>query len=86
MIVEPAKIELDSGRESGGEASLPKHLKNANDRQKAAQEREEELQKTPALKEVLEEEEHSLFEKDYQLARAIDFLRGIHIYTMRNIK
>lgn len=70
LVIEPAKLEYINPKFKTSEASLRKHLVN-KDKKKAKNEEE--------LKRIELAEKMDLFEKDYQLGRAIDLLRGISI-------
>ncbi len=76
--VEPAKIEFfDRGtKKIFNESSYENHL--ANDKKQDIKEVADQL--ASDLKEQAKESEKELYAKDYQLARALDLLRGIVIY------
>lgn len=69
--IEQAKIETIDNKMKTTEASLRKHLKNNNGEKKAEE----------SVKDDSKSDE--LYEEDYQLARAIDLLRGIYFYTQK---
>lgn len=69
IVVTQSKIEPVGGKVRTSEASLRKHLENdkAKDKETANQKKQD--------------EQDTLYETDYQLARAVDLLRGIHIFS-----
>lgn len=72
IVVEPAKVEKLKDREMSSEAALNGHLQG-----EAESEANTAKPKLPGAKDAKEQTE---LEKDYQLARAVDLLRAIHIY------
>ncbi len=75
IIVEPAKLEKIKDRERDSEADLKGHLQN--DEEKAAP-----APKPESVTEVKGSKvEETTLEKDYQLSRAVDLLRAIHIFN-----
>jgi len=70
--IEQAKLEEIKGRKVASEASLRKHLKNNNGKKDGGKGTGEDNK---------DGEESSVYEKDYQLGRALDLLRGIHIFS-----
>lgn len=72
IMVEPAKVEKLKDREMSSEAALNGHLQG-----EAEGEANASRPKLPGGKDAKEQTE---LEKDYQLARAVDLLRAIHIY------
>jgi carboxyl-terminal processing protease len=70
IIVEQAKLEEIKGAKVASEASLRKHLKN-NTKKKSTKDGSGEDSK---------DDDGDVYEKDYQLGRALDLLRGIHIF------
>lgn len=71
IIVEPAKVEKLKDKEFSSEATLKGHLKGEGD------------ETTITIKPVTQPKdtkEQTELEKDYQLARAVDLLRAIHIF------
>ena len=69
IVISEAKIEKENKKESDSEADLTGHI-------------EVQLQSaiTDAKKEQLKDDGLALYDQDYQLARAIDLLRGISVY------
>ncbi|PIR38049.1 MAG: peptidase S41 [Alphaproteobacteria bacterium CG11_big_fil_rev_8_21_14_0_20_39_49] len=76
IIVEQAKLEEIKARKMSSEANLRKHLKNNNGGSGGSE--NSDASKTA---EGEKEDTESVYEKDYQLGRALDLLRGIHIYN-----
>ena len=78
IVVEPAKLEKIKDHERDSEADLKGHLKNNEDGDEAEKEK-------PVKKFVPEvkgsKAEDAALEKDYQLARAVDLIRAIHIFN-----
>ena len=70
--VEPAKIEIQSQKKRNIEASLPGHLDNGNKKSAPEKDDAEDADKKG--------EAESLFQKDYQLARAVDLISALHLY------
>ncbi len=70
--VEQSKVESSESKKLATEASLHKHLENGNDKNKAG---------TKIEKEDIIKRQKELYSTDYQLARAIDMLRGMAIYS-----
>lgn len=75
IIVNSAKLEKTSNKDvdDRSEASLENHLKNQVDEEVLA-----------AKKSQIGDDNLDLYNKDYQLARAIDLLRGISVYKAVN--
>jgi carboxyl-terminal processing protease len=75
VIVEEAKIQKTDSVDRASEAELKGHL---------------EVQISEAIKEAkknqLKDDNMELYEEDYQLARAVDLLRGISVYQNLNVK
>lgn len=75
VIVEEAKIKRTENGDHRSEAALKGHL---------------EVHISEAIKEAkknqLKDDNVALYEEDYQLARAVDLLRGISVYKSLNIK
>ncbi len=84
IVVEPAKLEFDTkdSKKFYSEASLRKHLTKGDekkaDKHEAAQEERKATKKQDA---GIKAEEQSLYNKDYQLARAIDLLKGVAVFN-----
>ncbi len=77
IVVEPAKLELIKGRKATFEADLRGHLENGEGEKKDGKSRDIK----DALKDAdKDEEDLPLYERDYQLARAVDLLRALHLY------
>ncbi|MDA0782344.1 MAG: S41 family peptidase [Rickettsiales bacterium] len=80
IIVEQAKLEEIKARKMSSEASLRKHLKNNNGSVNNDSSSDANSDANKAV-EGEKESTDSAYEKDYQLGRALDLLRGIHIYN-----
>jgi carboxyl-terminal processing protease len=84
--VELAKLEkIDSNKWSYNEGSLKGHLENRDNKDnKDSKEnnKENDLVKKELLKHNLRTDNESMYNKDYQLARAIDLLLGISFYNL----
>lgn len=95
IIVEPAKLEFTKTKNSS-EADLIRHLLNEEDgKDKDAEKKEEEKEPENSkeeskskpkdseeeLKAKREKAEKAVYDKDYQLARAIDLLKAISFYN-----
>ena len=82
IIVEPANIEfLKQNGKLMSEAALRGHLDNGNKAKPANDNVSEDMEKK--IKDATGEKKDgksSLYEEDYQLARAIDLLRGVYIF------
>lgn len=67
IIVKQAKIENVESKKSTSEASLRKHLKNESKKAKKDGDKNGDIE--------------SVYDKDYQLGRAIDLIRGVYIFS-----
>lgn len=76
ILVEPAKLEFLKKGKQTSEADLPGHLQQAIN--KAIEESDADEEKKNDAK---KDEDKPLYERDYQLARAIDFIKGIYLYN-----
>lgn len=95
IVVEPAKLEFADGKDSKklySEASLRKHLSKGDEKKGVKAEPVVKPQEaTPVVTEGgktpkkipsdAKTEEQALYDKDYQLARAIDLLKGINVFS-----
>lgn len=70
VIIEPAKIEFLGTKKRNTEAALRGHLDNGDKKEV----------KKDASDKSSDKEELSLYEKDYQLARAVDLIHALHLY------
>jgi carboxyl-terminal processing protease len=75
--VKPAKLELLDNQDSYTEAKLRGHLENGNAK---AAEVKEPAKSEPESSDA-SEKDLGLYEKDYQLARAIDLLHGLALFN-----
>lgn len=73
ITIEQAKVESIKPKRKHSEASLRGHLQNGSKKLPGDQQ--------GAKKD--DESERPLYERDYQLAQAIDLIRGIHLYSMK---
>ena len=82
IIVEQSKIEtMDSGA-GAGESALPKHLENKDAKRDADKKKsKDKKEKKKSDKDVTSED---IYKDDYQLGRAADLIRAIHLYEDRN--
>lgn len=91
IVVEPAKIEFVK-QKINSEADLIRHLYNEEDGSKKEDSNKdgkekdaESILKKSDSKDKKLSDDKSLYDKDYQLARAIDLLRAISFYNTSNI-
>lgn len=77
IIVNQAKLEELKNNRITSEASLRKHLKNESNGEKN-KDKEKEPKKISSN--IKMEDSKDIYDKDYQLGRAIDLLRGVYIF------
>ena len=81
ILVEPAKLEKIKDRERDSEADLKGHLRNNDD------DKDKEMPIAKSAPEVKgSKAEDAALDKDYQLARAVDLIRAIHIFNQTGNK
>lgn len=80
IIVEQAKIEPVKTTKYTSEASLRKHLEN-KDKKKEGSESSDSSNQSES-----ESGDTAVYDKDYQLGRAIDLLKGINIFNSKSAK
>ncbi len=79
IVVEPAKIEFLKTKENA-EADLVRHLNNDQDGEDDKQKDKDEVKTEDQLLRNSSSDK-SLYDKDYQLARAVDLLRAINVFN-----
>lgn len=82
IVVENAKIEEVKSKGNGySEANLPGHLEGDNEKKGKSV---EQLKSSVKGKDG-KKEKKLLSETDYQLARAVDLLHGLHVFSSKNV-
>lgn len=84
IIVEQAKIQLIKNGKKNAEANLRGHLENVNHSAEDNEEGEEGENNNGSSKDAKTTKEKSLQERDYQLSRAVDLLRGMSFFKYKN--
>jgi carboxyl-terminal processing protease len=89
IIVEAGKLELaqpvKENKRLLSEANLKGHLKN-KDKHKENEEEVTDNVKKDEKQPLSKSDEQAIYDKDYQLARAIDLIKGLHLFNNKKVK
>jgi len=88
IIVEQAKVEFVKSGKRTTEASLRGHIENGGKKESGDEDNNEKKKDTNEAEKNKDsgDEKESLYKKDYQLARALDLLRGLYIFKSQSLE